>query len=114
MVILLSNSKFYYIAQKNQLFLQWQFVSEIPCNPQTYGMRARYTSKPIRTGNLYYISPLSTEGQLRVALQHDCAKRFWEPANGQWQKSGLQTYAAPRMREDFHAGWFWNQPMRSV
>jgi hypothetical protein len=41
MVILLSNSKFYYIAQKNQLFLQWQFVSEIPCNPQTYGMRAR-------------------------------------------------------------------------
>jgi hypothetical protein len=41
MIILLSNSKFYYIAQKIQLFLQWQFVSEIPCNPQTYGMRAR-------------------------------------------------------------------------
>ena len=34
-------------------------------------------------------------------------RKIWEPANGQWQKSGLLAWAAPRMREDFHAGRFW-------
>ena len=30
-----------YITQNIQIFLQWVFVSEMPCNPQTYGVWAR-------------------------------------------------------------------------
>jgi hypothetical protein len=33
-----------YITQNIQIFLQWVFVSEMPCNPQTYGVWARYTA----------------------------------------------------------------------
>jgi hypothetical protein len=30
-----------YIAQNVRLFVQWLFVSEMPCNPQAYGVWAR-------------------------------------------------------------------------
>ena len=36
----------YYITQNFQNFLQWLFVSEMPCNPQTYGVWARYDPSP--------------------------------------------------------------------
>jgi len=37
----------YYIIQNFQNFLQWLFVSEMPCNPQTYRVWARYIKTAI-------------------------------------------------------------------